>query len=125
LLAGCGGGSDNRTTPPPSLPRAVASELANTSDAVASSLAAGDSCRALTLARWLRRQTLAAVSDSRVPARLKHPLRRAVEGLAKRIHCSPPPTPTTSGSVSVEPDEHGKGKHKGHEKKAKHGKERD
>lgn len=125
LLAGCGGSDPSAA--PPMLPRSLGLELARTSQAVAASLAVGNRCRALTLARSLRQRTLAAVDTGRVPVALQRPLRTAVNGLATRIHCSPPPTPSTAGSVPAQLEEHGKGKHKGHEKhgKGKHGKEHD
>jgi outer membrane murein-binding lipoprotein Lpp len=111
-LSGCGGDA-KRTSPPPTLPRALASSLAARSDAVADALAAGDSCRALTLAQQLRGDTIAAITAGRVDARLQEELTSAVNDLAERVECVPPPTqPQDEG-------ENGKHKGKGHKKKHK------
>jgi hypothetical protein len=119
LLSACGSGTERRATPRPTLPREVALRLARSSDGVAAALAAGDNCRALTLARALRQQASAAV----VPAALRPQLQASTTDLAGRIECTPPALPPT---VAAEPDEHGKdhdkGKHKGEKK---HGKEHD
>jgi outer membrane murein-binding lipoprotein Lpp len=110
-LSGCGGEA-KRASPPPTLPRTLASSLAARSDAVADALAAGDSCRALTLARQLRAETIAAVNARRVDARLHEELTAAVNDLAERVRCVPPPPPEDE-------NERGKGKGNGHGKKQK------
>lgn len=119
ILSACGSGSEHRAAPRPTLPRDVALRLAAASDGVAAALAAGDSCRALTLARALRQQASTAVA----PSALRPALRAVANDLARRIECVPPPP---SPTVAAEPDEHGKGHDKGkHKGQKKHGKEHD
>lgn len=115
LLGGCGGSNHAAPPRPPALPHSLASDLAATSDAVAAALSAGDSCQALTLAHGLQAQTIAAINAHRVPAGLQEQLSGAVNGLVARVRCVPSPPPTIT-------EEHGRGKHKGHEK---HGKKKD
>jgi hypothetical protein len=105
-LAACGGTPHSASPPAPRLPRAVASSLAQGSDAIATALAAGDSCRAATLAHQLQQQTIAAINAGRVPAALQEQLSGSVNDLAGRIVCVPPPPP----------EKHEHGKHKGHDK---------
>jgi hypothetical protein len=118
LLSGCGGGAEQRAAPPPTLPRAVALGLARASDGVAAALAAGDNCRALTLAQSLQQQTSAAVATARVPPRLRQPLQAAANDLASRIECTPP-APAVEPSPAERDDKDDKGKHKGQKKHGK------
>jgi hypothetical protein len=121
LLSSCGGGDQRRATPPPTLPRPVALGLARASDGVAAALAAGDNCRALTLARSLQQQTSAAGTVAGIPPSLRRPLQAAVNGLARRIECTPPPAAVETSPAEGD-EKHDKGKHKGEKK---HGKEHD
>jgi hypothetical protein len=104
-LAGCGSGSEERAAPQPKLPPPVAAALASRSDEVAQTLAAGDSCRALTLARKLQQETVAAINAGRVPAPFQEQLSSTVGDLVSRIRCVPAEKP------------HDSGKHKGKDKK--------
>jgi len=104
-LAGCGSGSKPRVAPEPKLPRAVAAVLASRSDEVDQALTAGDSCRALSLAQQLQRQTVAAINQGRIPGAFQEQLGSTVADLVSRISC----VPVTNT--------HDKGKHKG---KGKH-----
>jgi hypothetical protein len=122
FLSGCGSGAERRAAPRPTLPRAVALRLAHASDGVAAALAAGDNCRALTLAQALRQQASAAVDAASVPPVLRPPLRAATNDLARRIECIPPPPAAAAENPPQGDEGHGKGKHKG---KKKHGKEHD
>jgi hypothetical protein len=108
-LAGCGGGSQHRAAPQPKLPRPVAAVLASHSDAVARALTAGDSCRALSFAEQLQRETIAAINAGRIPSAFQEQLGSTVGDLVSRIQCVP---------VENKPDH---GKHKGKQKK--HGKD--
>jgi hypothetical protein len=110
-LSACG--AAKQAAPPPTFSRSLASALAAQSDAVADSLAAGNSCRALTLAHALQQRTIAAINEHRVAAGLQEQLSSAVNELVARVTCMPPPAPAPA------PREHGhgKGKHKGHGKK--------
>ena len=109
-LAGCGGGSEHRVAPQPKLPKPVSTSLASRSDEVAQSLAAGDSCRARSLAQQLQQETVAAINDGRVPGAFQEPLGSTVADLVSRIHCVPAQ------------NKHDNGKHKRKEKhKSKHG----
>jgi len=108
FLAGCGSGATRRTAPPPKLPAAVATPLAARSDEVAQALAAGDACRAASLAQQLQQETLASINAGRVPAAFQEHLASAANDLVSRIQCIPPAEPKD------------RGKHKGREKKKKH-----
>ena len=120
-LAACGGddsaSNETETAAAPTLPRALAEELALTSDDVAALLEAGDGCAASERAAELREQTLAAVAGGEVPAELEQPLVSAVERLASRIVCEPS---TTEEDDAEEDDDdegtRGKGKGKGKDK---------
>jgi hypothetical protein len=121
VLSGCGSGSERHAELRPTLPRDVALRLAHMSDGVAAALAAGDDCRARTLAQTLRQQASAAV----VPAGLRTRLQAATNDLARRIECIPPPRSTVAEPQPKDKD-HDRGKHKGEKKHGKkHGKERD
>jgi hypothetical protein len=112
-LAGCGSSATPRTAPPPKLPAAVATPLATRSDEVAQALAAGDACRAASLAQQLQQETLASINAGRVPAPFQEHLASAANDLVSRIQCIPPAQP------------HDRGKHKGREKKKKQNEEND
>jgi hypothetical protein len=107
-LAGCGSGPTPRAAPPPKLPAAVAGSLATRSDEVAQALAAGDACRAATLAKQLQQETLASINAGRVPGPFQEHLASAATDLVSRIKCIPA-APA-----------HDNGKHKGRDKKRKH-----
>ena len=113
-LSGCGAGAKRAAPHPPKLPHAVATSLAARSDAVAAALAAGDACRALTLARRLQADTVADINARRVPPRLQEQLSGSVNDLVARVTCVSP-TP-----VIKEHGERRKQKHHG-----KHGKKHD
>jgi hypothetical protein len=110
-LTGCGGAK--RAAPhPPTLPRPLATALAERSDAVADALAAGDSCRALTLARQLQRETIAAINQRRVGGPFQENLAGAVNDLTARVTCVPPsPPPAKKERRHNKHEKHGK-KHK-------------
>jgi len=112
-LAGCGSGSEQRAVPQPKLPAAIASALASRSDEVAQALAGGADCRALSLARQLQQETIAAINAGRVPAAFQEHLASAANDLVSRIRCVPPAQPKD------------RGKHKGREKKKKQNEEND
>ena len=109
-LSACGGAKQS-APPPPTFSRSLASALATQSDAVAEALAAGNSCRALALAHELQRRTIAAINERRVSPGLQEQLSSAVNELVARVTCTPPPGP------APKKQEHGPGKHKGHDKK--------
>lgn len=111
-LSACGG-AKHSATPPPTLSRSLGSSLAAQSDAVASALAAGNSCGALTLAHRLQQRTIAAINEGRVAAGLQEQLSSAVNGLVTRVQCVPPPQPEPQ--PQPEP-RHDHGKHKGQDK---------
>ena len=107
-LAACGGGDgasdETATAAAPTLPRALAEELALASDDVADLIEAGDGCAASERAAELRERTLAAVKSGEVPAELEDPLVTAVEALATEIVCEP---------ATTEDDDEDRGKGKG------------
>ena len=104
-LAGCGGGSERRAAPQPSLRQPLATALASRSDEVARALTAGDACRARSLALQLKRETIAAINAGRIPGAFQEQLGSTVGDIVSRIQC-----------VQVE-KEHDRGKHKGKHKK--------
>jgi hypothetical protein len=108
-LAGCGASDERRTPPPPTLPPKVAEQLAKQSDKVASALAAGDSCGALSEAEKLRQETIAAINKRRVPAAFLEPLTGTVNELAARIVC----IRVEVGEPKDEDEGKGRGKGKG------------
>src|SRR5512141_2621124 len=119
LLAGCGSSPRERASAtPPRLPRALAGELARSSDAVAAALDSGDGCSALAAARTLQQQTDTAIAGHQVTARLQQPLKAAVDELAGRIQCVPPVDTSTQPQVGDQGRGKDRGKHKG---KKKHG----
>jgi hypothetical protein len=130
VVAGCGG--DGREQPTPTLPAAVASELAARSDAVAAKLEANDPCGALADAESLQQETIAAIDAGRVPQRYQEELTAAVGSLATSISCTIPPLPDAAAEDEDEheaededdDDDDGKGKKgkgKGKGKKGKRG----
>lgn len=118
-LAACGGddsaSNETETAAAPTLPGALAEELALASDEVADLIEAGDGCAASERAAELRERTLAAVESGEVPAELEDPLVTAVEALATDIVCEP------AATEDEEDDDEDRGKGKG---KAK-GKDKD
>jgi hypothetical protein len=130
VVAGCGG--DGREQSVPTLPAAVASELATRSDAVAAKLEANDPCGALADAESLQQETIAAIDAGRVPQRYQEELTAAVGSLATSISCTIPPLPDAAAEDEDEheaededdDDDDGKGKKgkgKGKGKKGKRG----
>lgn len=117
-LAGCGGddsaSNETQTTAAPTLPAALAEELALVSDDVAELLEAGDGCAASERAAELRERTVAAVEGGDVPAALEQPLVTAVEALENQIVCEPA---TTEEEGDEDEGDDGKGKAKGKDKK--------
>jgi hypothetical protein len=73
------------------LPHALAHAWAQEADAVRSTLAAGDTCTARTLATRLQGEVVAAVNAHRIPQRLLEPLSSGVNDLVSRISGEPPP----------------------------------
>ena len=91
---------------------------------MAAALAAGDSCRALRLARRLQQRTIAAINDGKVAAGLQEQLSGAVNELVTRVRCVPPVVTTTPPPSADHGEQKGDEKHhgKGHGKK-RHGKD--
>lgn len=113
-VGGCGDGAKD-AAPPPTFPRPVAAALSAQSDAVADALGAGDSCRALALARRLQRTTIAAINSRRVAALLQEDLQSAVNDLAARVTCTPPPRAQPKNEEQHRGKHHGKNKHEGND----------
>jgi hypothetical protein len=107
--ASCGG-SDQSSAEAPRLPRALASDLAETSEAIAHALDAGDVCGAAGLADQLKDAVDAAVSAGEVPPELRGELQQAALDLQNGVNCTEEP------EEEKEEGEEGKGKKKGHDK---------
>lgn len=99
LLAGCGG--ERRSADPgPRLPRTLAGRLAARSDAVATALRAGETCRAATHARRLQSEVVAAINAGRVGPAFQEDLQSAVNDLVDRVRCAEPEPAPASPAVS-------------------------
>ncbi|MGI8421087.1 MAG: hypothetical protein ACR2MU_02315 [Gaiellaceae bacterium] len=119
LLAGCGSKSAAPRTA--RLPASLARQLAAESDAVASALDAGSGCSALTRARQLQSDTIAAINARRVPASLAEPLQGASNELVARIVCTPPvPAATPAPAATSTERSNGNGHGKQHKGEGKH-----
>jgi hypothetical protein len=121
LLAGCGGA--HRTEPRvPKLPHALASAWRAQANGVAAALDAGDGCLAQQRAVALRASVIDAVNTRRLRPRFQETLLGAVNDLASRISCvPPPPAPPAPHRGHGHGDDHPK--HDEHGKHGKHGKD--
>jgi hypothetical protein len=116
LLAGCGAA---RPAQPrvPKLPHALASAWRAQADGVAAALDAGDGCLAQQRAVALRTSVIDAVNARRVQPRFEETLVGAVNDLAARISCVPPPAPAPPAPPAPHEghghghDDHKHGKH--------------
>jgi hypothetical protein len=120
LLAGCGGA--HRTEPRvPKLPHALASAWRAQANGVAAALDAGDGCLAQQRAVALRASVIDAVQTRRLRPRFQETLVGAVNELATRITCvpppppAPPPTPPHEGHGDDHPEHGNHGKHGKHD----------
>jgi hypothetical protein len=91
LAAGCGGTTAAPPPAPPGLEPRVAAPLANRADSVAAALERGDGCTARSEAAKLQQQAIGAVNTGDVPPALQEELTAAVNRVAARIECVPPP----------------------------------
>ena len=116
LLAGCGGA--HRTEPRvPKLPHTLASAWRAQANGVAAALDAGDGCLAQQRAVALRASVIDAVNTRRLRPRFQETLVGAVNDLASRITCVPPPPPAPPAPHKKHgPDDHEHGKHDKHGK---------
>jgi hypothetical protein len=119
LLAGCGGA--HRTEPRvPKLPHALASAWRAQANGVAAALDAGDGCLAQQRAVALRASVIDAVQTRRLRPRFQETLVGAVNELATRITCVPPPPPAPPAPPT--PHEGHGDDHPEHGNHGKHGK---
>jgi hypothetical protein len=109
LFAGCGGGEEAAPPPPPAIERAVARELAATSDAIAAALEQGDVCTAAGLADDLNDQVVEAINARRIPPAFQEDLQARANELVNEVNCPPPP----AEEEKEDEGENGKGKGKG------------
>jgi hypothetical protein len=101
-LPSCGNSGSEVVPTAPSIPRAVADELANRADEIARLLERGDDCAAASKAHELRQAVSRAKESGSIPAQLYAPLEEAVADL-QRLKCTeggetdgePTPTATT------------------------------
>jgi hypothetical protein len=91
LAAGCG--SDESGEESQQLPRDLGDELAQQSDDVERTLAAGKSCDAQRQALRLQATVESSIAQERVPPELQDELRRRAADLVDSIDCRPPPPP--------------------------------
>ena len=119
VAAGCGDAGRPQRSALPEVPSALAQEWAGQASEIAAAASAGNSCRALQLAKVLRTEVNA--SKNRVPSRLRPPLLTSVNALADRIGCTPVvPAPPKKPTPPKEPKppkghhEHGHHGHHGH-----------
>lgn len=96
-LAGCGGNTTETNTeaPGPTIERAVAEQLADLSDELASSLESGDSCAASQTAARLRESVTQAINDRKVPEVYLEDLSGLTNELEAQVPpCVEPPPPS-------------------------------
>jgi hypothetical protein len=105
--ASCGGSSQS-SADEPRLPRAIASDLAEKSEAIAATLDAGDACGAANLADELKDAVDAAVAAGRISPEFQGELEGTAVELQNGINC----TQTPEEDKDEDKD---KGKKKGHE----------
>jgi hypothetical protein len=111
------GGSDQRSAEEPSLPRALASDLADTSEAIADALDAGDVCGAAELADELKNAVEAAVESGQVPAEFQGELEGTALELQNGVNCTAEPEEQEEKDEGENgKGENGEGKKKGHDK---------
>jgi hypothetical protein len=103
------GGSSQSSADEPRLPRALASDLAEKSEAIASVLDAGDECGAANLADELKDAVDGAVAAGRIPPEFQAELQETAVELQNGINCTPEHEKENNG------EDDGKGKEKGHE----------
>jgi hypothetical protein len=121
VLAGCGGGGEER----PVLAADIGRLLEDETEDVTTALAAADPIRARAQALELRAAVRREIAAGRVPQELRRPLAAAVDRLVASIPAPPPPPPPAQ--VDEENDEgengagKGKGKAKGKDKKGGEG----
>jgi hypothetical protein len=115
FAVGCGSTARPQPTAAHGLPRALARTWAAEASTIADASAAGDSCRARRLAGSLRTEVISA--DAKLPGRLRMPLLEAVNSLADRIVCVPPPTapPKPKPPKEHHPHHHGHGGDEGNQ----------
>ena len=116
VVAGCGGGAPPKTAAH-GVPRALASEWETRASAIAKAAAAGNDCKAQSLAASLRDDVVS--SQGRVPTRLRSALLSGVNSLADQTTCTrivtvqappgKPPGPKPKPPKHHEPPGHGKG----------------
>ena len=109
VLAGCVG--SRSAAPEPTMAAPLAARLADYADATARLVAAGDGCGARKQALALQVATVAAINAHQVPGALQEPLQASANDLVKRIACTPPPAPSTTGEEDGK--KHGKAKDRG------------
>lgn len=96
-LTGCGGNKTDTTAeaPGPRIERAVAEQLADLSDELASSLESGDSCAASQTAAQLRDSVTQAINDGKVPEVYLEDLSGLTNELEAQVPaCVEPPPPS-------------------------------
>jgi hypothetical protein len=103
------GGSSQTSADEPRLPRAVASDLAERSEAIAAALDAGDVCGAAALADELKDAVDAAVAAGRVPAEFQGELEETALELQNGVNCTEEPEEENKG------EDKGNGEKKGHD----------
>ena len=98
---GCGGSRHETEATEVKLPRSLARAWASRADAIAAAAAAGQGCRAQTLADSLRDDVVGA--DARVPGTYRTKTLVSVNHQADRIACVPP---TKSATEPPKPQPH-------------------
>ena len=107
-LAACGGASE-QSSDEQLIPRALASDMATKSDAIAGAIDAGDVCGAARLADELKEAVDAAVSGGQIPPAYQRDLEETATELQNEVNCQQP-------EEKDEEKGEGKGKGKGKDK---------
>jgi hypothetical protein len=111
VFAGCGGAAPPQRSGFRGVPSALAQDWEGQATAIAAAASAGNSCRALQLARTLRTDVIR--SRQKLPVRLRAPLLTAVNALADRITCAPAVAGVPRKPPKPSHEKHGHDKHHG------------
>jgi hypothetical protein len=104
LPAACGGGQEGSSTEP-TLPSALAEDLAARSDLVVARLRAGKPCAAAREARALEQAAEAAIAERLVPGALQPELLRTARALSAGIRCEVETTPAETVEEQAPPED--------------------
>ena len=101
-LAACGGGGGDARSEEPGLPRGVAEQLAQESEAIAEKLEAGDVCGAAQQADTLVDSVEQAIAAGDVPEEFQAELTANAQELQNHVNCPQPQPPPADDCDALE-----------------------